>query len=275
MASTYDEMAAVYDWMPAEALNTFMTSWELTGSSDVAMAAVRDDSRYGTWFPGNLDDNGEPRYAEETYSTVVASYDDVFRSVGLNPDLYKGRYGELIAGDVSPEELEVNRIQPMYRRIVAGSDPIKKWYSDEYGIEMTTEALLAGAIDPSIGSEILNGQISLAEIGGEAAESGFDINNAFATRLYEAGMDRRSADTMFQKADQFVPVLSTLAARHADPDDDFDLEEFVAADLFGDPHQRTRMNRLLAQERSTFTGGAQQDYARDRESGGVGGLATL
>jgi len=267
------ELSLTYGWLPDEAIELYIGEYIESGNSDAAWAVIRQDSRYEQWFPGNLTEDGRVRYSEAQYGQVIASYDDVFRSVGLNPDLFKGNYGDLISGDVSPEELEMNRIQPMYRRIVEGSTPIKEWYSNEYGIEMTTEALLAAAIDPSIGSEILTGQISLAEIGGEAGESGFDIDQAFATRLYEAGMDRDSADRMFQKADQFLPVLNTLAARHADADDEFDLNEFVAADLFGDPAQRTRMNRLLAQERSSFTQSAERDYLRDERTGGVAGLA--
>jgi hypothetical protein len=64
-----------------------------------------------------------------------------------------------------------------------------------------------------------------------------------------------------------------LANRHADPDDEFHLEQFDNADLFQDPQQRRRMGRLLAQERASFTGGAQLDFAKS-QTGGVTGLAT-
>jgi len=267
------ELELTYGWLPSEALDAYLDEYIESGNSDAAWAVIRQDPRYGQWFPGNMTEDGRPRYSEEDYATVVASYDDVFRAVGLNPELFKGRYGELIEGEVAPDELEKNRIMPMYDRIVEGSSAIKQWYSENYGLELTTEALLASSLDPDVGHKILTKQIGLAEIGGEARESGFGIAEGFAEKLYEAGMNRESADQMFQNAETFVPVLNVLAQRSGDPDDDFDLQEFVSADLFGDPAQRRRMNRLVAQERSTFTGGQLgSGAAQSRATGGVTGL---
>ena len=222
----------------------------------------------------HLTEDGRPRYTENQYATTVAEYDDVFRSVGLNPALFKERYGELIRGEVMPDELEAYRIRPMYERIVEGSEAIRRYYSDRYGVEMNTQALLASAIDPEVGNKILNQQISLAEIGGEAAESGFDITPELVQRLYESGeVDRDRADKLFETAESFIPTLNVLTRRHADPDDEFDLEEFVNADIFADPNQRRRMRRLVAQEQALFSGSPA--LARSRTTGALSGLESL
>jgi hypothetical protein len=273
-AATRERMANTYAWMPAGALDVYIEAYIKLGSYVEAYAEMRKDPRYEQWFPGNLTDDGRPRYSEELYANVIARYDSVMESVGLGTT-FQHRYGEWIAGDVTPEEAQ-DRIVPMYRRIVLQSDQLKQWYATNYGIVLTDAALLASAIDPALGAEVLTGQISIAEIGGEGLESGFDIDLAFATRMFEEGSDmtRTKAESIFQRAESFIPVLSALSQRHADPDDDFDLYDFVAADLFADPDQRRRMNMLMAQERAMFTGGAQVELTRS-QAGGLSGLEAV
>ena len=272
-------IALEFGWLPSEALDVYLDTFVDTGDVNRAWAAVRQDKRYEQWFPGNLTEDGRPRYAENVYAAVTASYDDVFRAVGIDGkalNQMRKKYGDLIAGDVSPEELETDRVVPMYERIVSASDFIKERYASEYGVALTDRELLTAAMNPDTGSLILEKQISLAEIGGEAAESGFGtIDTEMVNRLFESGkIDRAAADRLFQQAENILPTLNVLAARHADPDDDFNIEEFVAADVFQDPKQRRRMNRLIAQEKSLFTG-VREQLVRSRTTGGVSGLEEL
>jgi len=92
--------------------------------------------------------------------------------------------------------------------------------------------------------------------------------------LFEAGVDDRSqAQQLFASAEAALPVLNVLAARHADPDDDFDLKEFVSAQVLRDPEQRQRMRRLIAQERSSFvTGGGSNGPIAQTQTGQKVGL---
>ena len=268
------EFDATYAWLPGAARDVLYEGFIETGS-DVAMwTAVRQDLRYEQWFPGNLTEDGRPRYMEGQYATTVAEYDDVFRAYKLDPKWFRERYGELIRGEVMPDELEAYRLRPMWERVVEGSDAIRQYYSDNYGVEMNTQAIMASAIDPELGNKILTQQISMAEIGGEAAESGFDINSDMVQRLYESGeVDRERADKLFETAESFIPTLNVLTRRHSDPDDEFDLEEFVNADIFADPNQRRRMRRLVAQEQALFSGSPA--LARSRTTGALSGLDVL
>lgn len=267
----WDELVLQFGWLDQDALNVYLDAYFELGDEAAAWETLRNDERYESWFPGNMTPDGRPRYSEASYATVVRQYDDAFRGVGLNPEVFNERYGELIAGDVKPDELERDRLIPMYDRIVRGSDAIRSIYASYYGVAMTDSALLAAAIDPAVGVEILEGRISMAEIGGEALESGFNISAEFADSLVRADLTKAQADDMFERAQTVIPAINVLAARHADPDDDFNLESFVSADLFQNPEQRRKMRRLMAQEASTFTGGAQIDFLRDR-GGGVAGL---
>ena len=265
-----EQLELTYEWLPPEALDVVLEAYFRLGSFDAAWVELRSDSRYESWFPGNLTEDGRPHYPEEMYANIVGQYDSVMEAVGLG-NTFRHRYGEWIAGDVTPDEAR-GRIVPMYERIVSQSDQLKEYYAKTYGLVMTDAALLASSLDPELGEGILTKQISIAEIGGEALESGFDINAAFAERMFEEGQATRAqAESIFQRAESFLPVLSILAQRHDDPDDTFDLKEFVSADLFADPQERMRMKRLISQEKSLFTGGSQIDYTRSR-AGGVAGL---
>jgi len=268
-----DQLESTYGWLPTVALDTLLELYFTLGDSAQAWVQLREDRRYGSWFPGNLTDDGRPRYSEEMYANIVGQYDSVMESVGLS-NTFRHRYGEWIAGDVTPDEAQ-GRIVPMYERIVSQSDQLKQWYAENYGLAMTDAALLASALDPALGEGILTKQISIAEIGGEGTESGFNVDKAFATRMFEEGqVTREEAESLFQRAESFVPILNVLSQRHADPDDDFDLQDFVAADLFADPEQRRRMNLLIAQEKAMFTGGAQIELTRT-QTGGLGGLEAV
>jgi hypothetical protein len=262
-------------WMPDELIQIYNDAYVEYGDPDFAWAAVRQSPAYDQYFAGNRREDGTVRMTEQEYVAVKEGYNDVFLSVGLNPKLFEEQYLALIEGDVSPDELMRDRVLPVYERILEATPDIMARYANDWGLEMTPAAILAAALDPDgVGTQILNKQIALSEIGGEAAESGYNIDIEYAERLQEAGLDRGTADQLFSKAENMMPVLQTLAARHADPDDTFDLEEFVSGELFQDPKERRRVRRLMAQESSTFTGGAQLDYVRSR-TGGVAGLADL
>jgi len=271
---TPEEIRVTFAYLPDDLVDAYVEYYTDTADEDVIWAQIRQDARYEEWFPGNLTEDGRPRYAEDVYAAVTASYDDVFRSVGIDGvalDEMREQYSTLISGDVSPQELEANRVVPMYERIASQSDYLKNYYASNFGVEMTLTALMAAASNPALGEKILTKQISMAEIGGEAAESGYGLTE----QLFETGkIGRNEADQLFQRAENVLPTLNVLAARHADPDDDFDINEFIQADVFQDPEQRRRMNRLVAQEKSTFTGGT-SDIRRRQTTGGVGGLTTL
>ncbi len=272
-ASEVQQMRLEFEWLPDAAFNVYLDAYIDTGDSSRAWIAVRQDKRYGKWFPGNLTDDGRPRYPEALYANTIAQYDDVMASVGLG-EFFRPRYGEWIAGDVTPDEVEA-RVIPGYERITSQSQALKQVYAKYNGLEMTDRALLISFLDPKVGEEILTKKISMAEIGGEGLESGFNVNRRLAERMLEEGRTTRAqAESIFQRAESFMPILDVLAQRNDDPDDDFSLQEFVAADLFSDPEQQRRMRRLLAQERSRYTGGRRLGFS-EGDGGGVQGLNVL
>jgi hypothetical protein len=260
------DLQLIYRWMPSGALNVFIDAYLERGSA-VAWAAVRNDSQYETWFPGNMDQYGNIRYAENQYAGIREGYRDVLRSAGLEPNNIGAMEGKMIAlmeGEVSPQEFQ-SRVDGVYNRIISASDQIKQYYADQHGISgLETEDLLFAAMDSDFGRLTLEQGYRIAEVGGAAKESGFSINANLADLISDRGVNLPAARETFGRAQYLVPVLDVLAQRHFDPDDDFDLGEFLQSEVFNDPGQNLRMRRLLQRERSSFgrTGSFTTDGSR-------------
>ena len=270
------EIALLFPWLPAPLVAIYEEEYINSGDPELAWAKVRASSEYDAFLPGMRRADGSLRLeSEQAYFALMESYADVFQSYNLNPSFFEGTFVTLLEGDVSPEELDRDRIAPVYERVIEAAPAIIEDYARRWGVEMTPEAIVAGILDPELGDRIITRQVAISEIAGEGAESGFGVSDALVESLYRAGVDRREADRLFSQAENVIPVLSTMAKRHADPDDTFDLKEFVSADIFSDPKQRRRMRRLVAQERSLFANvGAQTSFARQNR-GGISGLRSL
>ncbi len=89
-------------------------------------------------------------------------------------------------------------------------------------------------------------------------------------------MDSQSeAAQFFGLAENVLPVLQGFAARHDDPNDDFTLEDFAAAQIFNDPSQRRRLRLLVNQEQSTFSQAPETTLTRAASGPRAGGLTGL
>ena len=255
--------------------DVWLNAWIATNDANQATAAVQRDSQYDTYFPGNRRADGSVLYGEAQYRSIIEMFDDTLLGFGLNPDIFQGKYGTLISGLVSPAEF-VQRVEIVYEGIIDQAPAVMEFFAATHGIDITPAAVFAAFLDPDIDQMLASGEISVAQVGGTASQKGFTISTDFATKLVQAGMDTTSeAAQFFSLAEGALPTLQVLASRHNDPDDDFDIGEFAEGQIFGDPEQRNRMRRLLAQERSTFSMGATGAgaFAAD-ESGRRSGLTT-
>lgn len=234
-----------------------------------ATQAMREDSRYETFFPGNRREDGTFRFSEEEYYLETLAFDDVFAGYGINPESMRDRYGELIAGDVSFQELE-RRVGTVYEGLVEQAPEVLEFYRTNFGLQsLQFEDVVAAALDPALGEEILVNQVRVSAVGGAALQAGFNIASTFADAILDQGLGSfEEASAFFQQAAGQIPILDVLARRHSDPDDDFDLEEFTAAALFNDPTERRRLLRLIRQSQAGFGVGPQ--FRREGE--GLTGL---
>lgn len=266
------------DWLPQELYQQWLDSYIEAGGTGVAGAGtyateqVRQSPQYEQFFPGIKREDGSiryPNFPEATYLNNMESYKQAVSEAGLNPDVFGDDYISLIEGDTSPQEFTA-RVENITQRVNLAGENIRNFYADSFGLEMTPEGIIGSLLSENVNNAILNRQITMAEIGGEAANRNYDLSQEFVGMLAEQGMDRGAAARTFGSANALLPVLSALAARHGDPDDDFDIEEFVAGAGLGDVGQGARMNRLQAQERAGFTGGAQVELVRNQRLGMTG-----
>ena len=278
--------------MPVEDYKALLPSWlrdnpELLISWEEGVAAVGYDNalewvqqtpQYDLVFPGNRREDGSLRLTEKEYFSTMDSYEASLRAVKVNPDMFGEQFITLIEGDVSGAEFWQERVSPIYDRIIDRGEEMIARYANDYGLAMTRESLIASLLDPEMEVKILNRQIGVTEIrvasdrtlGAMVTDRYADLTN----ELYERDIDLGRVNQLFQQADAMMPVLQTLARRHADPDDTFDLEEFTQGTLYNDPEQARRIRTLVAQERSSFTGGKQIEYAQNK-TGGLSGLESV
>ena len=267
--ATYAELAqSLYPNMPPDVLALFSSEWARTGDPQVAIAEVRRSDAYDIAFPGNKRPDGTVKFDEVTYIGLKESYIGTLQEYGIprntSVDLLTDRFTGLIEGEVSAREF-AQRIDATFQGIQENIPEVQTYYRENFGLDLTPEAIFVGALDPSVGEEIVAGRITTAQIGGEAARAGFTITGDFAQRLQRAGISQAQARQLFTSAETELPRLQELQTRGgAEVTDQFTLEEFTEAAVFQSPEELEQIKRLEAEEESRFsaTGGAARQGTR-------------
>ena len=261
--ATYAELAqSLYPNMPPDILDLFANEWARTGDPQVAIAEVRRSPAYEIAFPGNKRPDGTVKFDEVTYTGLKESYIGTLQEYGIprntSVDLLTPRFTGLIEGEVSAREF-AQRVDAVYQGIQENIPEVTEFYRENFGLELTPEAIFVGALDPTVGEEIVAGRITTAQIGGEAARAGFEISGDFAQRLQRAGISQAQARQLFTSAQAELPRLQELQARGGvEQPEQFTLEQFTEAAVFQSPEELEEIRQLEAEEQSRFTpiGGA-------------------
>jgi len=261
--ATYAELAqSLYPNMPPDVLALFANEWARTGDPQVAIAEVRRSDAYEIAFPGNKRPDGTVKFDEITYTGLKESYIGTLQEYGIprntSVDLLTDRFTGLIEGEVSAREF-AQRVDAVYQGIQENIPEVTTFYRENFGLELTPEAIFVGALDPTVGEEIVEGRITTAQIGGEAAKAGFQITGDFAQRLQRAGISQAQARQLFTTAQTELPRLQELQARGGvEQPEEFTLEQFTQAAVFQSPEELEEIRLLEAEEQSRFTpiGGA-------------------
>ena len=261
--ATYAELAqSLYPNMPPDILDLFANEWARTGDPQVAIAEVRRSDAYEIAFPGNKRPDGTVKFDEVTYTGLKESYIGTLQEYGIprntSVDLLTDRFTGLIEGEVSAREF-AQRVDAVYQGIQENIPEVTEFYRENFGLELTPEAIFVGALDPTVGEEIVAGRITTAQIGGEAARAGFEISGEFAQRLQRAGISQAQARQLFTTAQAELPRLQELQARGGvEAPEEFTLEQFTEAAVFQSPEELEQIRLLEREEESRFApiGGA-------------------
>lgn len=261
----------MFPWLDESLVDIYADAWADPGIPDPWME-VRQSKQYREAFPGNLRDDGSVRYSEIKYMQNIDSYREVFAEYGIPPDSFNQKFADLIENRVERGELE-QRLGRTYEMVVSQGDDIRRFYADNFvdGGELSDTALLMSAIDDSGQSPVaFEHQLRAGQVGGAAAQFGFDIAVSDAMRMSGFGLNAQAARQFFGRAKDLLPKIGSLIERHNDSNDPFDLRDLEEALILQDPEEMSQIERLFAAESSSFspTSGT---FART-QSGGTPGL---
>lgn len=237
---------------PGDLLREFSESLSQTGSPRRALQATRDSEAHRQMFPGIRREDGSLRMGEQEYFQTTDAMRSSLASRNLNPQAFEGRIPEMIEGEVSPREFEA-RLSAVEEEISGNLEEVRQFYADNYGLNMTREAILGSAIDPDVNRAVLERRISAAQIGGEALRANFERSRQRAEELAQAGVGQEQARQLYSRGRRRVPQIQTLIDRFNDPGDPFGIKDFEEVVIFGDPDVQQRIERRVAEERSLFS----------------------
>jgi hypothetical protein len=262
--------------LPDELLNIYVASFVESGNDEQqAIQAVRTSNAYQTYYPGNLNPDGiTTKYNEAEYTQVVDGYSRKFEAIGINPDiiLTNDRKKQLIENVVSPDELGT-RVNTVYTNILTGIPAVKEFYQRNFARTLTDEEIIASAIDPKIGQQLLAGTIAArdvvsqnvvrAQIGGQALLSGTNISIEAVEALRQQGIDPQAARQAFNQVQNIQQ--QALAQGRDIPD----VQDIVEGLQLGDVQDFKAVSNILRQQ---VAGSSAQAGARTTQTGAVTGI---
>ena len=268
MATYLEEAEILYPNLSGTLLQLFAAAWAKSGNAANAIAEVRLTDEYKTEFPGNYNpETGQVRYNEVTYKALEQSYIGTLAEYGIPRETSKvllaPQFVQLLEGEVSAREFQ-QRVSAAYEGIVDNIQGVQNFFSSNYNVDLTPEAIFMGALDPAVGEERVSGRITASQIGGEASRAGFTITRSDAENLRRAGLTQEQARQLYTAAQTQLPRLrdaQSIVEPGATP---ITLEEFTQAVVFQDPEQLENLRRIEAEEKSLFTpiGGPARQGAR-------------
>ena len=270
---TPNQIESLVPWLAGKGdlLQVYTDSYIETGSGDFAIAAVRQSESYPTFYPGITRDDGSLRMNETQYESTREGFFRILLENGLNPTIFDGlgKVASLIAGDVSVPEFKT-RVEQARAAFVDNplAEEIKSYYTANFDINLSDNAVFAAALDPDMSIAILSNQIDQAEIGAEAALRNLDLNTTQAQRLLQAGITQQGASRLFARGADTIGTLNRLS-RIQNRDVSFNVEDVIQSQVFQDPESIREQNLLIAQQAS---GSSVVLGAARTQSGAVAGL---
>ena len=268
MEEFLNKARALYPGLPESFIQLYARYWESTGDAQQAISQTRQDPQYDNIFPGNKTERGQIRYDEVTYFALEDSYIGTLAEYGIpratSLNILQDRFVNLIEGGVSALEFE-KRVADVYRGIVQNIPEVQQFYADNFDINLDEQSIFLGALDPTVGEDIVSGKITPAQIGGEARRAGFTISLEEAERIQRSGLSQQEARRLFTQAQTEIPRIQELQTRGGrEPVEEFGLEQFTEAAVFQSPEELEEIRRLEREEQSRFTpiGGAARQGRR-------------
>ena len=210
--------------------------------------------------------------SEAEYLTLEDGYQKIMRNYGLPATYYtRGDLGrqegfeKLIAGDVSPTELEERIMTAQSRVINAPSEvttALKEFYPD-----IKNGDILAYTLDPERGLADIKKKVTAAEIGGAALGARLGATVGRAEELARYGVTAATARQGYGAIGGGLERGRQLASIYQQPDYTQAVAEEEVFNLPGQTEATQKRKKIIGMEKATFggqTGITSGALARDR-----------
>ena len=247
---------ARFPGLPVEFLNLWTQYYQIGKPETQVISEVRKDPEYINIFPGNTTPSGQVRYDEVTYFALQDSYIGTLAEYGIprgtSLNILQDRFVSLLENEVSANEFQ-QRVAAVYRGIQENIPQVQDFYATNFGLDLDEQSIFLGALDPTVGEDIVSGKITAAQIGGEAARAGFTISFEEAERIQRSGLTQTEARRLFATAGEQLPQLQELQAqRGVQQEQRIGLTEFTEAAVFQSPEELGQIRRLQEEQASEF-----------------------
>ena len=251
---TPKQIEDIVPWLSGKGglLQSYVDSYIETGNAEFALGAVRNTEEYALYYPGIKRVDGSLRMNEAQYEQVREGYYRILLENDLNPLVFEeaGKVSALIAGDVSVSEFKT-RIESARTAFTDNpiAEEIKEYYSANFQIDLTDNAVFAASLDPDISISILQNQISQAQLGAEAALRNLDLTTEQAQRLLQAGITQSGGQRLFARASDYIQQLNRLRMAQGRPNE-INLQDIINTEVQQDPAAQREQERILQQQAS-------------------------
>lgn len=245
--TTKEEMARRYPYLDARLVDVLLEAYTVSQDMDQALADMRANPLMEVVYPGIRDTaTGVLRMTEVEYLSAVDTMSSYLRDYNLNPSEFSEDIVAAIAGNVSPDEFGT-RLEMGYEGIVNNIPEVKAAYLENFGIDFPDEAIFAMFVSPTVGKNILEGNIRASQILAEAEVAGMGmVNVAFAQSLARQGLTQTQAKEVFQTTAAVAPGLMGAAAAQGRQ---LTEEQFIGSRL-GEAEDIQLVQRITAQRAS-------------------------
>ncbi len=287
VVKTVDEYLAMHPELKsrtggADLVKVFTDEWTRSGSPELASEAMYGSPVLETAFPGITNEQGVPMYTITNYVAEERNYNIALAEEGLNPflPLLQEAKADLFKNQVDSQEF-AGRLRTIREQVLESGNKeqvleVYNQFFTEQGtpVEMTDEALFLLAISPEAGQALLDRRFRMADIGVEAALSGFNISKGVALDLFEQGYGQQEASQLFGQASVAIrsAVLSQAQSQMTAPDElegALTIEDYLSAFVDFDADAINTFSRIAGISQSM---GSMATGAARTETGQVSGL---
>jgi len=218
---------------------------------DTLTLALSNTAAYKARFIGNETriKNGLQALTPAQYVATETQYSDILRSYGLPAGFYdkQSDFTDFIGKDISAAELDA-RAKIAHDQYEAAPAATKALWGQYYG---TKGDAIAGILDPTVATQVIQDRGTQVAIGGAAAQQGLAVNQQRAQQLQQAGVSATQAQSGYQQIAKSLPFDNSIAQRFGAQ---FGQQQEENSVLLGNAADTQQRQTLYDEEQALFQG---------------------